>query len=111
PDRSQSTVATATDADGRCSLAKMPRDACIGMRITSPGYVEQTLYAATTDQPQPDLIGRSISSTTMTTRLEPVLTGMLAITLQRGHRLRGQVVLAHTCQPVAEAIMALWGQE
>jgi protocatechuate 3,4-dioxygenase beta subunit len=105
-DWSRVVLAAETDAAGRFSLGGLPPSMRVTLTVSHPDCARQTVYAATTDQPQPSVVvGRGRGPTgAMTPREEPVYTGSLTVALQPGHRLRLRAVCGDTGQPAAGAV-------
>jgi RNA polymerase sigma factor (sigma-70 family) len=96
---SQVTLAATSDAAGRFVLAGLPARMRFTLGLGADGYVGQTVLAATADEPQPNVVGL----TAFGRPVEPVHSGAWELTLERTHRLRGQVRFADSGRPVAGA--------
>src|SRR5262249_53452824 len=92
--RSRFALTATSDADGRFALSGLPREVRVGLRVNASGFAGRTVYAATTDQPQPNVLHQDHSSGRQVIRPVPVHTGALDVALAPGHRVSGQVVWA-----------------
>jgi protocatechuate 3,4-dioxygenase beta subunit len=88
-----------SDAEGRFVLPGLSRDLRATVEISAPGFAREKVNAATTDQPQQDLmIGVPGSQ-----RREKVHIGDFTVKLRPEHRLTGQVLAKDTHKPIAGA--------
>jgi RNA polymerase sigma factor (sigma-70 family) len=92
-----------TDARGRFVLNTLPAGMLVRLGFSSGDYLGRAVWTATTAEPQPNLIGETISNGKKYVHVEPVLSGDWTVTLQPGRRLRGRVLEAGTDGPVPGA--------
>jgi RNA polymerase sigma factor (sigma-70 family) len=93
-----------TDADGRFAIGGLPRDRIASLIVREPGHEQLFVYAATTDEPQADAIGRTFLSGKAIETRRPVHTGEFTLTAKRtDHILTGRVVFEADGKPAAKA--------
>jgi len=113
PDRldlgwSQLTPRAQTDAEGRFAIGGLPPEMRATLVAEHEQYAREGIYAATTDQPQPDLEDTSYSPEGKRQETtHKVHTGDFTVELKPGFRIRGRVVLADTKKPCAGAKVML----
>lgn len=95
-----------TDADGRFTIHHLPPE----MRATLVGRLEKhavcVAYAATTDQPQLDVLDVTFNLGRRETSISHVHTGIVPMVMKRSdHRLNGRLVYEGTGEPVAGAMV------
>jgi hypothetical protein len=105
--RSGVPIATRSDAGGRFVLPGLLGDRRVAFEVVDQRFARQTFYAATTDQPQPDVVlGRVFSPEGgVTVQRQPVHTGAFSLTLQPAHQLRVRVFFEGTGKPAAGALL------
>ena len=95
--------AVQTDGEGNFQIAGLPPSMRIALGVEHDDFVRQTVFAATTDQPQPNLVARFFTGDQEQSMSFPVQTGKLAVKLQPGCRLSGGVTYGDSGKPVAPA--------
>ncbi|WP_435009733.1 sigma-70 family RNA polymerase sigma factor [Tundrisphaera lichenicola] len=97
-------IGATTDADGRFAINGIPRDRVASLVVSIPFHERVFAYAATTDDPQADAIGKTYASGKMIEHRRPVHTGDFTITARRtDHILIGRVVFEADGKPAAKA--------
>jgi protocatechuate 3,4-dioxygenase beta subunit len=110
--RSQMGLSAVSGADGRVSIAGLPREARIDVQVSQERHVLEGVMVATTDRSQPAIVHRFADrSGQVRTRQMPVHLGEFTLALRPGHRLKGQVVHEDTGKPVAGAGVMLRAEE
>ena len=93
-----------TDAAGRFAIGGLPRDRAISLGVTEAGHEYVFAYAATTDEPQAEAVGRIFHSGKTVEVRRPVLTGDFTLTAKTNdHALAGRVVFEADGKPAANA--------
>jgi uncharacterized GH25 family protein len=82
-----------TDADGRFTIPGLPRDRVVTLIVTHAEHERLAVYAATTDQPQPDAVSRTFRSGQAIEHRQPVFSATFTLTAKpTNHVLTGRVV-------------------
>jgi RNA polymerase sigma factor (sigma-70 family) len=98
-----------SDAEGRFLLDGLPGGMRAHLAISSATHLEQTLQAATTDDPVPNRVTELFQGGKKYLWLEPTLSGDWTATLRPGRRVRGRVLAADTGEPVPGALLRAIG--
>jgi beta-lactamase regulating signal transducer with metallopeptidase domain/protocatechuate 3,4-dioxygenase beta subunit len=83
-----------TDAEGRFIFTDLPKDCLFRMDVRPPDFPSRWVYAATTDEPQPDY------------QQSPVLTGDLNLAFVTPIEVPLQVVYGDTGKPAAKVLVS-----
>ena len=97
-------LGSVTDADGRFAIGGLPRDRIASLIVREPGHERVFAYAATTDEPQADAVGRTYQSGKTIETRRPVYTGEFTLTAKpTDHTLVGRVVFEADGKPAPKA--------
>ena len=95
-----------TAADGHFTVSGLPRDQVISLVVTERAHERLYVFAATSDEPQPDLVSQSVLHGKSTETRMPVHTGEFTLTANvADHVLLGQVVRQADGKPAAKAVV------
>jgi RNA polymerase sigma factor (sigma-70 family) len=102
---SQLLLQTRSDTAGRFTLDGLPHQMRVHLDISSTTHRGRMVQAATTDEPQPNLVTESPPNINgkQFLWLDPVLSGEWTVALEPGRRVRGRVIAADTGRPVPGA--------
>jgi RNA polymerase sigma factor (sigma-70 family) len=95
-----------TDQEGRFSVRGLPGDKIASLFVTEPRHERIFAYAATSDQPQPDLVSRRNRGGKSDEIRTPIHTGDFTLTAKPAdHVLSGRVVVDADGKAVAKAVV------
>ena len=102
--------AAKTDADGKLTIAGLPRGLRLDTIVTHDDFATGSVYVATTDQPQPDLDASSYKDGKKQESSAKVFSTAFSATLgPPSPRLAGRVTAADTKKPLAGLrVAAFW---
>jgi len=115
PDRlligmSQIAPKAESNADGRFTIGGLPPDVRVVSVVEHEDYARKVLYAATTDQPQPELLDVSYYRSERHATNYKVYTGDFTVQLEPGFHVLGRARFADTRRPCAQAKVMLYWQ-
>jgi RNA polymerase sigma factor (sigma-70 family) len=104
---SRRAPSTTSDDEGRFEVAGLPGLVRCTLQISSPDFIEQTIFAATTDQSRPSEIIQLGSDQDETVVAKPIYASGFTLVMKRGHSWLGRVLAGDTGQPLPRAVIAL----
>ncbi len=99
-----------TDADGRFTIAGIPPEQVATLIVTEPRHERLSVFAATTDKPQPENVWTYYQSGQPREVREPVYSGELTLTAKAAnHVLKGRVIFEADGKPATGAYVGYNG--
>jgi len=99
-----------SDADGRFTIDGLPPGVRVACTAKHEDYARRVIYAATTDEPQPDLEGVTYHRGERRETKHQVHTGDFTLQLEPGFHVLGRALFADTRRPCARAKVMLYWQ-